>query len=73
MRDEYTKLVSSESARKKSAKTNQVKRPVVKNKSAYFTVAVHKLKKGNVNIIINVKLVNVLRPSAKNHHGMCTI
>ena len=30
VRDEYTKLVSSESARKKSAKMNQVKRPVVK-------------------------------------------
>ena len=42
VRDEYTKLVSSGSARKKSAKI--VKRPVVKNKSGHFNVAVHKLK-----------------------------
>ena len=58
--------------KKKSAKMDQVKRPVVKNKSGHFNIAVHKLKKGNINTIINGKLVNVLHPSAKQH-GTCTI
>ena len=43
VRDENIKLVSSESAREKSAKPKQAKRPVVKNKSGHFTVPVHKL------------------------------
>ena len=45
VRDEYAKLVPSESTRKKSAKINQVKRPVVKKKSGHFNISVHKLKK----------------------------
>ena len=73
VRDEYTKLVPSGNTRKKSAKTNQVKGLVVKNMSGYFNVVVHKLKKGNINTIINVKLVNVLCLSVKHRHGMCTI
>ena len=72
VRDEYTKLVLSENTRKKSTKTNQVKKPVVKIMSGHFNVVVHKLKKGNVNTIINVKLMNVQRLLAKHWHGMCT-
>ena len=43
VRDEYTKLRSSENARKKTAKTNQVRRPVVTQKRGHFNIAVHKL------------------------------
>ena len=43
VREEYTRLRSSENARKKSAKTNQVKRSVVTKKRGHFNVVVHKL------------------------------
>ena len=74
VRDDYAKLVPGGNTRKKSAKMDQVKKPVVKNMGGHFNVAVHKLKKnGNINTIINAKLVNVLRLLANHQHGMCTI
>ena len=65
VRDEYAKLVPRGNTSKKSAKTNQAKRPGLRKKSGHFNV-----KRGNANTIINVKLVNVRHLLAKHQHGM---
>ena len=70
VRDDYAKLVPRGNTSKKSAKTNQAKRPGLRKRSGYFNVVVHKLKKRNANTIISVKLVNVWHLLAKHLHGM---
>ena len=74
VRDEYTKLRSSESARKKSAKMNQVKRPVVINKSGQFNIAVHKLLKRKCKYYYKCKIgecsASFSKTSAWNMHHL---
>ena len=74
VRNEYTKLVPSGNTRKKSAKMNQVKRPVVKNKSRHFNVVVHKLKKQKCKYYYKCKIgecpVSFSKTSAWNVHHL---